>query len=140
MGTDYILILGKPNFTASSTRNSYYVSLVINDLTQLWSGFADIMGTFDFEKRAVQIMVYDGTLANLFDDLQAAPAYYALQGVVIPDASTTLAPLLGDMETQQLGRGAILSCTVQINSSSLKPMSSSFSIASDPASRGTISV
>ena len=105
MGTDYVLILGRPNFIAGSTGNSYFVSIVINDLTQLWSGFADIMATFDFEKIAVQIMAYDCTLTNLFDGLQAAPAYYALQGVVIPDALTTLAPLFGGYGNSAAGPG-----------------------------------
>jgi hypothetical protein len=94
MGSDYILVLGRPNFALKSSGRSYFVSLVINDLSQLWSGFSDVMGMFDFEMLAVQVTAYDGTFADLCSDLKPAPSYFALEGALLPDTSKILAPLV----------------------------------------------
>ncbi|GIK07592.1 hypothetical protein Aspvir_003258 [Aspergillus viridinutans] len=139
-GIGSLLLLGRPNMTPGSTGRSYFVSLVIQDLGAIWPSFSNIMGLFDFSMLTAEIMAYDGTVDDMYTDLKNLPIDFAASDVVVPDASTVIAPMLAEYGGTKLGNAALFSGTLSLTGRSPKPMTGGFAMASDPSSTGTVTL
>ncbi|KAK1148478.1 hypothetical protein N8T08_009483 [Aspergillus melleus] len=87
------LILGRPKHSpgpqGAGGRN-YVVSVVVQDLNSLWPEFNSTVGqVLDWEVLAAEIIAYDGTYAQLTEDLKTAYSQLKIEGS--NDASSVVA-------------------------------------------------
>lgn len=139
-GIGSLLMFGGPSSTPGSIGQSYFVSLVIQDIGAIWPCFSNIMGLFDFSMLAAIIMAYNGTVDDLYSDIKNLSINFAESGVVVPDASTVMAPMLAEFASTTLGKGVFFSGTLSLSDKSPKPMSDGFSMASVSSSTGTVTL
>ncbi|KAH8431103.1 aldose epimerase family protein [Aspergillus melleus] len=78
------LILGRPKLGPApqeSDARNYVVSVVVQDIGKLWPEFDSTVGqVFDCEVLAGEIVAYDGTYAQLTDDLKTAYSQLKIKG------------------------------------------------------------